>query len=274
MKNIMKIAVLALAIVMAVACFAGCGEKKDGGASEIKGVQTEGGKVYKIVSDNAFAPFEYLDVTTNTYVGIDMDILAAIAEDQGFAYTMENIGFDAACNTVQAGNADAVIAGMTIKPERELAYDFSDGYFEDGQIMAVAKDSSIKDLEGIRGKTVAVKQGTMGADYANSIKDEYGLTILPFEGSVEMYQAVTSGTAVACFEDCSVVADAINSGRVALRTVGEVIDPSYYGFAVKKGQNPELIEMFNAGLKNIQNDGKDGEPSTYDKILAKYGITK
>jgi len=52
------------------------------------------GKTYIIASDNAFAPFEYLDTTTNTYVGVDMDILAAVAADQGFKYTVQNIGFD------------------------------------------------------------------------------------------------------------------------------------------------------------------------------------
>ena len=36
------------------------------------------------------------------------------------------------------------------------------------------------------------------------------------------------------------------------------------GFAVKKGANPELIEMFNNGLAAIVKDG------TYDKIINKY----
>lgn len=105
MKNMFKIAALSLAVLMLAFAFAGCGKKDDG-------------KVYKIVSDNAFKPFEYLDAATNTYVGFDMDLLAAIAADQGFKYTVENVGFDAALGQVQAGQADAVIAGMTIKPDR------------------------------------------------------------------------------------------------------------------------------------------------------------
>lgn len=106
-------------------------------------------KKYVIYSDNAFAPFEFLDTATNQYTGIDMDILAAIAKDQGFTYEMHNEGFDASMGAVQSGQADAMIAGMTITEERKQAYDFSDGYFEDGQIMVVAADSavtSIKDL--------------------------------------------------------------------------------------------------------------------------------
>ena len=255
MKNIMKIAVLALALVMAVACFAGCGKEEN-----------QGEKVYKIASDNAFPPFEYLDADTNTYVGVDMDIMAAIAEDQGFKYEMVNVGFDAALGQVQAGQADGVIAGMTIKPEREEIFDFSEGYFIDGQIMVVAADSDIDSMDDLKGKVVATKAGTMGLEYAEANKDKYGYTTTMFEGSVEMYQAVAQGSCVACFEDRAVIGEAIKNGDVNLKTVGDVINPAPYGFAVKKGQNPELIEMFNKGLANIKANGK------YDEILAKYGM--
>ncbi|MBQ4557173.1 MAG: transporter substrate-binding domain-containing protein [Clostridia bacterium] len=253
MKNFMKILALALVAVMAVACFAACNEKTDG-------------KVYKIASDNAFAPFEYLDPETNTYVGVDMDIMAAIAEDQGFKYEMANVGFDAALGQVQAGQADGVIAGMTIKPEREEIFDFSNGYFEDGQIMVVAANSDIDSLEDLAGKVVATKAGTMGLEFAEANKEKYGYTTTMFEGSVEMYQAVAQGSCVACFEDRAVIGTAIKNGEVDLKTVGEVINPAPYGFAVNKGQNPELIEMFNKGLENIKANGK------YDEILAKYGM--
>jgi polar amino acid transport system substrate-binding protein len=39
---------------------------------------------------------------------------------------------------------------------------------------------------------------------------------------------------------------------------------SSYGFAVLKGNNPELIEMFNAGLANLKANGK------YQEILDTY----
>ena len=254
MKNFMKIAALALAAVMMLACFAACGAK------------TEGEKVYKIASDNAFAPFEYLDAETNTYVGVDMDIMAAIAADQGFKYEMANVGFDAALGQVQAGQADGVIAGMTIKPERAEIFDFSEGYFEDGQIMVVAADSSVASLEDLRGKVVATKAGTMGLEFAEANKEAYGYTTTMFEGSVEMYQAVAQGSCVACFEDRAVIGTAIAKGEVNLKTVGDVINPGWYGFAVNKGQNAELLDMFNKGLANIKANG------TYDAILAKYGM--
>ncbi len=106
-------------------------------------------KTYIVYSDNAFPPFEFLDTQSNTYTGIDMDILAAVAEDQGFEYEVKNEGFDASMGAVQSGQADAMIAGMTITDERRETFDFSDGYFEDGQIMVVPADSEITSIEDL-----------------------------------------------------------------------------------------------------------------------------
>ena len=103
---------------MLAGCFAGCGKQGETSSDTAE-------KVYTIVSDNAFAPFESYDKDAAEYVGIDMDIMAAVAEDQGFKYNMMNVGFDPALAKVQAGQADAVIAGMTINDKRKEIFDIS-----------------------------------------------------------------------------------------------------------------------------------------------------
>lgn len=250
MKNLFKIVALVMAVAMVLTLCA-CGSGKS--------------QKYVIYSDNGFAPFEFLDDETGKYIGVDMDLLAAIAKDQKIEYEMHNEGFDASMGAVQSGQADAMIAGMTINDKRKETFDFSDGYFEDGSIMVVAKDSTIDSTDALKGQMVAAKTGTVSTDYAEKLKDEIGFTIMYFESSAEMYQAVIGGQAVACFEDRSVIGWAIEQEKIALKTVGEVVNPCYYGFAVKKGTCPELIEKFNAGLKNIKESGE------YEKILAKYG---
>ena len=259
MKKLLAL-IMAVVMIASVAALAGCGETK---TDETTAPAADAEKTYIIYSDNAFAPFEYLDTATNTYVGVDMDIMAAVAEDQGIKYEMHNEGFDASMGAVQSGQADAMIAGMTITDKRRETFDFSEAYFDDGTVFVAKAGTTLADLNG---KTVAAKTSTVGGEYAESVKDEYGFTINYYEGSDNMYQAVLSGADVACVEDFSVIGWAIKNGDVDLEIISdEPANVAGYGFAVQKGQNAELLAKFDAGLANIKANGK------YDEILAKYG---
>ena len=265
MKKIIRIAAVLMAALMLVSLAACGGSDAPAEDSTAAAGADVSGKTYVISSDTAFAPFEYLDPATQTYVGIDMDIMDAIAQDQGFAYEMKNEGFDAALNAVQSEQSDAVIAGCTITDERKETFDFSDSYFDAGQILVVAADSDIASFEDLAGTTVAVKISTQGAEFAESIKDQYGFEIQTYEDSPTMYQAVMQGTNSGCFEDDPVARYSIQDQGLDLKVVGDVVNQKPYGVAVKKGLNAEFITMFNAGLANIKANG------VYDQILAKYG---
>ena len=225
---------------------------------------SSGGK-YIIATDTAFPPFEFTDVDGDgQFKGIDVDIVDAIAQDQGFEYEFDSIGFDAALAAVQSGQADGVIAGMSITDERKETFDFSDPYYTADVTMAVAKGSGISSYEELAGKTVAVKTGTNGADYAKSIADQYGFSIVEFKDSPTMYQDVIAGNTAACFEDYPVMAYNIKNGAGLEIPEGMTAAGSDYGFAVKKGENAELLEAFQQGLANIKANGK------YQEIIDKY----
>ena len=209
---------------------------------------TSSDKTWVIATDTVFKPFEYTD-ESGSFVGIDVDIMAAIAEDQGFKYELKSLGWDAAIAACQAGQADGMIAGASITDERkESGWMFSDGYYTATQCMAVAENSDIKGFEDLKDKQVAVKTGTQGASYAESLKDEYGFTLNYFEDSPTMYQAVAGGQAVACFEDTPIMAASIKDGGLGLKIVeGSENDGADYGFAVFNSDEQELLDMFNAG---------------------------
>ena len=220
-------------------------------------------KKYVIATDTAFAPFEFNN-KENKFVGIDVDILDAVAKDQGFTYELDALGFDAALAAVQSGSADGVIAGMSIKEERKKTFDFSAPYYDAEVTVAVAKDSIIASYEDLKDKKVAVKTGTNGADYAKSIADKYGFTCVEFKDSPTMYQDVIVGNTVACFEDYPVMAYSIQQGAKMQIPEGMTAAGSQYGFAVAKGKNAELLAMFNKGLENIKKNGK------FQEIVDKY----
>lgn len=235
-------------------------------SSEVAAESTDAtGKTWVIATDTVFKPFEYTDASGN-FVGIDVDIVAAIAEDQGFDYEMKSLGWDAAIAACQAGQADGMIAGASITDERKASgWTFSDGYYDATQTMTVAEDSDITGFADLNGQTVAVKTGTQGATYAESLKDEYGFNITYFEDSPTMYQAVLGGQCVACFEDTPIMKASIKDGGLALKVLDDTAsDPAPYGFAIFSADSQELLDMFNAGLADIKANGK------YDEILAKY----
>ena len=246
-----KLILIVLCLAMVLCVFTGCGKKEE--------------QKYIIATDTVFKPFEYTDANGN-FVGIDVDILAAIAEDQGFEYTLNSLGWDAAIAACQSGQADGMIAGASITEERKnTGWIFSDGYYNATQCMAVAADSSIASFADLAGLSVAVKTGTQGASYAESLKDEYGFELAYFEDSPTMYQAVIGGQHVACFEDTPIMAASIKDGDLALKIVeGSENEGGDYGFAVFSKDKQELIDKFNKGLANIKANGK------YDEILAKY----
>ena len=220
---------------------------------------------YVIATDKGFSPFEFQDADGNI-VGIDMDILAAVAEDQGFTYELQYIGWDAAIAACQAGQADGMIAGASITEERkDNGWTFSDGYYDATQGMAVAKDSTITGFQDMAGKKVAVKNGTMSNQYAESIKDQYGFEVVTFSTSPDMYQAVTGGQVDACLGDTPILKYNIKIGELDMKFVeGTENEPAQYGFAIFDTNKQELVDKFNAGLKNIKESGK------YAEIIAKY----
>lgn len=286
MKNLKKSLAVLLAAIFAVGTLAACGGSGGGAApaadttaaaeetaapaetaaaEQTDAAAAEGGKHFIVATDKGFSPFEFEDENGNI-VGIDMDILAAVAEDQGFTYDLHYIGWDAAIAECQAGQADGMIAGASITDERKgSGWIFSDGYYEATQGMAVAADSDIASIEDLAGTTVVVKNGTMSDIYATELSEEIGFTVTRVSTSPDMYQQVMGGQAAACFDDTPILKYSIMTGDLSMKFVeGTENDPQDYGMAIFKPENQELIDLFNAGLANIKENG------TYDEILNRY----
>ncbi len=277
MKKLIALSLIACMAVSTAAC--GSSSSSDSSAAETTETADEAedtadaaedtadadAKTYVIAMDTVFRPFEYTD-ESNDFVGIDVDIIKAISQDQGFNIDIQSLGWDAAVAAVQSGQADGLIAGASITDERKAnGWIFSDSYFDSCQIFAVAADSDISSFEDLAGKNVAVKNGTQGAAFAESLKDQYGFTTTVFEDSPTMYQDVVAGNSVACVEDKPIIQDWIANKGLALKVVDSMeSDPAPYGFAIMNEANQDLLDMFNAGLADIKANG------VYDEILAKY----
>ena len=269
-----KLLVLALAASMTLG-LAACGSSSSDKAADTAPAETTEGtdaaestgsdKTWVIAMDTVFRPFEYTD-ENGEFVGIDVDIIKAVAANQGFNIEIQSLGWDAAVTAVQAGQADALLAGASITKERkDSGWIFSDSYYDSYQVFAAKADSGIESLDDLKGKTIAVKNATAGANYAEELKDKYGFKIDTYEDSPTMYQAVVLGQADACVEDKPIMADNIKTGGLYLTIVESTASKvAPYGFAIMNKDNQELLDMFNKGLQEIKDNG------TYDEILNKY----
>jgi polar amino acid transport system substrate-binding protein len=228
-------------------------------------------KKYIIATDSTYAPFEFTD-SKGAFVGADLDVLAAVAKDQGFQYELQRLGFDAAVAALESNQADGVIAGMSITDKRKEKYNFSDPYYmNDRIVMAVsAKNNTIQHHADLAGKAVAAKTGTEGARFTEALATKHKFKISYFTDSPTMYEDVKTGNSVACFEDMPVMAYGITQGN-GMKIVIDPNEPtpaSNFGFAVLKSNkdSQKLLSMFQAGLANIKKNGQ------LKAIFAKYGL--
>ena len=230
---------------------------------------TEEVKVYTVATDVSFPPFEY--EVDGKYICIDVDIINAIADDQGFKIKLQPMDFKGIVPSLQAKQVDVGIAGMSITEDRKEVVDFTDAYFDASISLATKADNEeITKLEDLKGKKVATKKGTVSSEFAEKVKSEYGFETVMFDDSASMYLDVKNGNTQALLEDTPVIKYAVKQNdELNLKVIdnavpADAIASDQYGIAVLKGANPELLEKLNAGLKAIKENGK------YQEILDKY----
>lgn len=226
--------------------------------------EVEPGKAdYHIATGQNYMPFSF-ELSDGTTTGIDIEILNAIARDQNFTFSTEPLQLAAILQSLESGQADAGMAALSITEERKKSLDFTDPYYSSGSSFTVAADSDIEGFEDLEGHSVATKVGSMGNQIAESLKDEYGYTVSAFEESSAMYEDVTAGNSDALIEDHAVISYAILTGVHDLKTIGEELVLSDLAIAVKKGENQDFLEKYNAGLANIRASGE------YDEIINSF----
>ena len=69
-----------------------------------------------VATNAAFEPFEYME--GENYLGIDMEIAAALAEKLGKELVIQNMDFDSVCLSVGQQKCDIAMTGLTIKEDR------------------------------------------------------------------------------------------------------------------------------------------------------------
>ncbi len=257
----MKHISLAFVTAMLLMVLAACGTSEETQAGDQTETETVQEISVAVVQD--YPPFEY--IVDEQLTGFDIDIVEAIAENQGFTVNWEIMKFDGIIPALQANQVDAAVSAITIREDRAEVVDFTKPYFESGLSLVVPVDSDINSVEDLAGATIVAKQGTSGLEKAREFIDEYGGSETVLQEDATMYMEIVGGNADALINDYPSVAYKIaqDGDDSDIRIVGDRLTGEDYGIAISKDAEG-LLEKFDAGLADIMESGK------YDEIYETY----
>ena len=170
---------------------------------------------YVVGSGGTYRPFEF-ENSQKQLEGFDIDIIKAVAKAEGFQIKLINTPWEGIFATLNSGDRDIIISGITITDKRKQMVDFSAPYFPAEQAIVVPQDSKVDSIAALKAlKVGGAAVGEVGvAKFYIKTRPEKAFKLVP---------------------------DA-------------KFERQYFGIAVAKG-NDELRNKINAGLKKIVADG-------------------
>ena len=218
--------------------------------------------------EGAYPPFSSLG-TDGKLKGFDIDIANAVCEHMKVRCVFVQTEFDAMIPALRAKKFDAIVASMSITPERMKAVGFSDRYYSTPARLVMRRDSPLEaNADGLKGRKIGVQRTTIHDRFATATFK--GSEIVRYSKQDEVFLDLVSGRIDATLVD-SVAAD-----QGFLKTPagkghgfrGPVYDdPAYFGtgagIAMRKGDTA-LRDKINAALAAIRADG------SYKKLNDRY----
>lgn len=254
MKKNLKLSFMAMLAFILVLLTA-CGSSESSTAAD-KGTSSSDEaekKTIKVVTNAAYAPMEYLE--GDKIVGFDVDFVRAVIEEAGYEMDLVNTGWDGIFVEVEGETAQVGLGSITINEERQESYDFSVPYYLSTIKILVPEGSDIRSAEDLKGKVVAVQNGTTGQAAAENVLGKDYRDMKKFEDNNLAIQELLSGGAEAVLADNTIVEEyAKNNPEKNLTVVedAEAFDAEFYGLLLPKGSElkPEIDAAINAILDN------------------------
>ena len=249
MRLIKKIALTAAAIMMVA-----------GGA--------EAADKIRIGTEGAYPPFNEL-TADGKLVGFDIDMANALCDEMKAECEFVVQDWDGMIPALIAGKFDAVIASMSITPERLKKVDFSKKYYNTPAGLAVAKDSKLKGVTpaDLKGAIIGAQSSTTHSDFAEKMLGDIELKLYPTTDEYKL--DLESGRLDGVVDDIVLLDEWVKSeAGSCCKIMGTFpIVPEIHGqgagIAVRKGET-ELADKFTAAIAAIRANGK------YKEINDKY----
>lgn len=222
-----------------------------GAADQLANIQSSGKLV--IALEGAWQPWSFHDAS-DTLVGYDVEVSAAIAEKLGVEPEYVESDWDSLFAGLDAGRYDLVCNGVEVTDERAKTYDFTTPYGYIHTALAVRKDNEdITSFEDLKGKTTA---NSLASTYME-LAESYGATVQGIDTLEETIQLLTAGRIDATLNADVSFYDYLNVHPDAdFKLVAQTADASHVAIPVRKGDDSaSLLEAINTAIEELRADG-------------------
>lgn len=220
------------------------------------------GDIIKIATESSYKPFSYTDANGNL-IGYEIDLTHALCEQMKAKCEIISQDWDGLIPGLNAKKFDAIIAGMSITPERQKVVDFTEPYFHSGIILIAKKGDNVT-IDSLKGVPVGAQRSTVSSQYLQDNHPEADTKL--YDTQENAYLDLTSGRVKAILADKVIGLDWLKTPAVANYEVkgGEISsdDGDAMGIAFRKGD--PLVAKFNTALNELKASGK------YDEITDSY----
>lgn len=215
----------------------------------------------RIATEGAYPPFNMKDAG-GELIGFDVDIAKALCAAMEADCELVAQDWDGIIPGLVADKYDAIIASMSITPERDEKVDFTNRYYSNYLRIVAEEDTGIGGRDDLSGKTVGAQRATIAASWA---EDNLGRasTVNLYDTQTAAYSDLEAGRLDALISDVYPAYDWMKD-KEGYEFVGERIDiDDKIAIAVREGDD-DLRDKFNKALEAIRESGK------YAEINEKY----
>ena len=248
MKKKLMLLFLTISILMMV--LVGCSNN----SNNIQKNSTNKEKI-TVATSGTYYPFTFLE--GGELKGFEVDVWNEIGKRLGYDVEFKTASFSGLFGMLESGKVNTIANQITVTPEREEKYYFSEPYVYSGaQIIVKKGNDSIKSFDDLKGKKVGVD---LGSNYEKIVKDKdenNEIKILTYQNTDAAFNELLLGRIDAVVIDRVSAIAAIKEKDLNLQLAGEPIDKieNAYPF-VKDEKGKDLSENVNKALDEMKKDG-------------------
>ena len=195
--------------------------------------------------DPSYPPFE--TIAHEELVGIDVDLMRAIGAELGLDVQFDVIGYDGLYDALLTGRVDVLASALIVDETRTKEFAFSEPYFNAGQVLVVAAETSNASLEDT--EIVAVELGAAGHVAATeALRRGGGFEVLVMDSADATLTAILNNQATAALTD-SVSAHLFIADHSGLRIADPAVTVKPYALVTRIADS-ELLRQLNNVLSN------------------------